>query len=194
MGRKHNDVFVLGEESLEESPDAPSTPATEDAPIGHSKRPRLRGLGHRPLARRPSADGANPAAKLIGRPANPARQRRPAVFALTAGVALAVVAVIGARLLAVSGGAGAPPTSPAASEIAAVPPPSPAVQPSPVVPDQRSISPRSSDAEPRRAKHGPPSGSPPPIADPPHSVPPSPPLHLSGGGSGGRESFGFEGG
>lgn len=148
MGRKHNDVFVLGPEPLDFDADSglgderKAEPAARARPepgapartVEAGSQPQ-RGLGHRPLSRRPAASRPNPAERLIGRD-GPRRPfgRRAAALAAAVGVGTTIVA---ARLI--SAGGGEPeraPTSPAA-QLAQVEPTSPAAPPAPVVPSPR---------------------------------------------------------
>lgn len=143
MGRKHNDVFVLGSEVLpsdlrDEKKSKPAArarpePGATAGPVAAGSQPQ-RGLGHRPLSRHPAATRPNPAERLIGRHG----PRRPFPRAAALAAAVGVVGTIAAaRLISVGGGEPErAPTSPAA-QLAQVEPTSPAAPPAPVVPSPR---------------------------------------------------------
>ncbi len=194
MGRKQNDVFVLGEESLHAEPIATGNPdpvAAED-----EREPGGEVSPSPPVRSADSVGGAN---------------RRLAVLGLGA----AAAATLGA--LELSGAGPVHPqrsqTSPRWPLIASSAPsaPAPPAHPAPPRPADPKSEPRSRPRRvrrrPRDVRHGKPEreptqgqapvGSPaevsvPPMAPTPAPPPPSPPPPPGGGGSGGRERFGFE--
>ncbi|HWW67483.1 MAG TPA: hypothetical protein VNY83_05820 [Solirubrobacterales bacterium] len=200
MGRKQNDVFVLGDESLAAEPIAardPDPPAVTGAREPNGESP--------PAPARPCDPPGGSAAGAT---------RRLAVLGLGA----AAAATLGA--LELSGAGPAHPhrdqTSPR-SLLAASPAPSapaPPTRAAPARPADPQSKPRPRHLtvrRPRRIHHGEPEREPnpeqapvsspvqapapppPPVAAPaPAPLPPSPPPPPGGGGSGGRERFGFE--
>jgi hypothetical protein len=201
MGRKQNDVFVLGDESLAAEPIA----ARDPDPAGVKD------------AREPNGESPSPApARPVGPPAGSAMgARRFAVLGLGA----AAAATLGA--LELSGAGPAHPqrdqTSPRSplvvSPAASAPAPPTRAAPARPADPKREPRPRHLTVErrPRQIHHSEPERepspkqapvsspvdapvpSPPPVATPgPAPLPPSPPPSLGGGGSGSGEQFGFE--
>jgi hypothetical protein len=165
MGRKHNDVFVIGAEALGDEPPPPRTPLREEGedsgtPPPERRRLHLPRIGHDQI-----------------------------VWVVRAsGVLLAVATALLLHERAGSSQVEAPP-SPAASQIAAAPPPSPVVSPGPI--EVRPPRPRpfpqprleAGSADPVATVPGPPS-----VTAPAGGGPAAAPVMLAGT----TESFGFE--
>lgn len=179
MGRKHNDVFVLGPEPLDFDADFESRDETKAEPAARARpepgatagpapagSQHQRGLGHRPLSRHPAASRPNPADRLIGQHGRGRRfPRRAAALAAAVGVAATIAA--GRLIFAGGGEPERAPTSPAA-QLAQVEPTSPAAPPAPVVPSprpRRGAGPRTGPEHHPRAR---------PSSQSPIEVPPQP--------------------
>ncbi len=202
MGRKQNDVFVLGDESLIAEPIAPRDPA----PLAATD---ARGGGGSP----PPPPSAGP----TGLPTGAAMgARRLAVLGLGA----AAAATLGALELSSSTGSAhsqGDRTSPRSAPLARPAPsaPAPHAQPAPARPagpkprprpDHRSVlrrpralhhsererEPRPEEAPVSSPVKAPAPTSPPAVSRAPAPLPPSPPPPPGGGGSGSGEQFGFE--